>query len=144
MRKLIFLIDDDHDFRESIAEFLMEEDFFVNEAVDGRDALDQLEDEDFQPDLIMVDIAMPNMHGLEFVERIRKVRPSVPVVICSSKSGLQHDLTVKSSPQVKGFFVKPVDIDDLLDGLHKVLVEVYGEDDTDAEFEPAEQGSDEE
>lgn len=119
----IFLIDDDTEFRESVAELLVDEGFIVDEAPDGSAALQMMADKDFQPDMIMLDIAMPRMHGLEFIDRIRRVRPTVPIVVMSSKSWLQDDMAVQTSQQIRAFLVKPVDVNEILDVISKVCSE---------------------
>jgi CheY-like chemotaxis protein len=122
-RNRIFLIDDDNEFRESVAELLLDEDFLVDEAPNGIKALQMMAETDFKPDLILVDIAMPQMHGLEFIDRVKKINPLVPIVVCSSKSGLREDFSVLATPQVKKFLSKPVEIDDLLNTLKEILAE---------------------
>ncbi|MBN1296431.1 response regulator [bacterium] len=122
-RYRIFLIDDDTEFRESVAELLMEEDYLVDEAANGAVAIKQMAEPEYCPDLVLVDIAMPQMHGLEFIERVHKIDPVVPIVVCSSKSGLIDDYSLFSTGQVRKFLTKPVDIEDLLTTLKEILSE---------------------
>ncbi|MCD4654949.1 nitrogen regulation protein NR(I), partial [bacterium] len=61
--------------------------------------------------------------GLEFIDRIRRVRPTVPIVVMSSKSWLQDDMAVQTSQQIRAFLVKPVDVNEILDVISKVCSE---------------------
>jgi DNA-binding NarL/FixJ family response regulator len=54
----------------------------VGEAVDGLDALDL--DEELRPDVVLMDVSMPNMHGLEATEILSRRRPSVRVLMLSA------------------------------------------------------------
>jgi two-component system KDP operon response regulator KdpE len=67
----ILVVEDDSTVRQLCATVLREEGYRVETAVDGRDALDRL---DWQPDLILLDLAMPVMDGHEFLSRFRARR----------------------------------------------------------------------
>jgi DNA-binding response OmpR family regulator len=124
MRKFrIFLIDDDVEFRESVAEVLMEESYIVDEAPDGAKALQIMSNTDFKPDLLLVDLAMPHMQGLEFIEVLKKTKSELPIIVCSSKSGLKDDFSITTNAQVRKFLTKPVKIEDLLAAIKEILVD---------------------
>lgn len=83
MNKILF-IDDDFDIRNTFARWLKKSGFEVFTAEDGKQGLTLFQKE--QPDLIMTDVNMPNMSGLEMVKEIRKLPGSewVPVVFLSA------------------------------------------------------------
>lgn len=78
------LIVDDHDStRRAMRRLLEREDHFVvcGEAADGSEAVDRAVK--LQPDVIVMDVAMPKMNGLQAAEKIGKVLPNTPVLLVS-------------------------------------------------------------
>jgi DNA-binding NarL/FixJ family response regulator len=76
------LIADDHDaFRHALCEALKREsDFEVcGEARDGQDAVDQAQH--LHPDLVIMDLSMPVMNGLDASRALKKLMPSVPIIL---------------------------------------------------------------
>jgi two-component system chemotaxis response regulator CheY len=71
-RKLAMVIDDSRAMRGILKRILLPLGFEVREAGNGRDALDQLWNEDLHPQLALIDWNMPEMNGLEFVVAVRK------------------------------------------------------------------------
>ena len=74
------IVDDNHTFVESAANFLMERPQIevVGSAYSGQEALDKVEE--FAPDLVLMDLSMPQMDGFEATRKI-KARDNPPVVI---------------------------------------------------------------
>ena len=79
MSEKILIIDDEETIRESLSEVLQEEGYLVSEAVDGRDALRQMEQTQF--DLALCDVVMPGIDGMEVLKTIHKSSPSTSVVM---------------------------------------------------------------
>lgn len=77
----ILFIDDDQCMREVMALMLNEEGYDVSTAVDGFDALAQLRLS--IPDLIITDLTMPRMSGIEFLSVVRRRFPSIPTIAIS-------------------------------------------------------------
>jgi DNA-binding response OmpR family regulator len=79
----VLVVEDDANVRQLCATVLREAGYRVETAVDGRDALDQLDPE---PDLILLDLAMPFMDGPEFLSRFRAsvAHRRTPVLIVSA------------------------------------------------------------
>ena len=77
----VLVVDDDPDVRAIVGELLARAGYGVTEAEDGRVALKLLYDE--RPDLVLLDISMPELDGWETLERIREVS-DVPVVMVSA------------------------------------------------------------
>ena len=76
----ILLIDDEEIVRDSCTEILRDEPYEVATAADGAAGLERMRD--FRPDLVVVDLKMPGLSGLEVLERIREADPTlVPIVI---------------------------------------------------------------
>jgi len=85
----ILVVDDDHEIREAIAEVLMAEGYQVDQAENGRAALDHLLARDTPPDLILLDLMMPVMSGGELVLEVAKHAKlrTVPIVVISAHLG---------------------------------------------------------
>ena len=78
MPKRILIVDDLPELRKLIRAFLEEELGFhvCGEAIDGFDAIEKAKD--LKPDLIVLDLSMPRMNGLEAAPRLKKILPKTP------------------------------------------------------------------
>jgi len=108
--KTILVADDDKNIRELLETELGLEGYNVILANTGSEALKKLKDE--TPDLLILDIKMPDMHGLEVLEALRKENRKLPVIICSSYEKMRDDYTVWAS-RVAGYLTKPIDLNKL-------------------------------
>jgi DNA-binding response OmpR family regulator len=81
-RKTLLIVDDDTDLRGALAEQLQAEDFAAVEAADGREGVRQAQDA--RPDLILLDIDLPDMNGREVCRELRKVGVSAPVIMLTA------------------------------------------------------------
>ena len=79
--RLILVVDDDPNFRRTIAEVLSKASFRTAEAADGKQALEMFHQ--IKPDLVILDIAMPEMDGDEVIRVIRRT-DSTPVIFLSA------------------------------------------------------------
>jgi CheY-like chemotaxis protein len=66
-----------------------------------------------RPDLIIMDLIMPKMGGIEAIEKIREVNPSVHIIILTSTSK-KEEVMAAAEHKVKGYIKKPIQIDQLL------------------------------
>jgi DNA-binding NtrC family response regulator len=107
----ILIIDDEKAIRKTMREILEYESYQVDEAENGIDGLNKLRDEHY--DIVLLDIKMPKMDGMEVLEEAQKVNPDVPVIMISGHG------TVESAVEAvkKGafdFISKPPDLNRLL------------------------------
>jgi two-component system, NarL family, response regulator NreC len=81
MPKTILIADDSDTFRRALCQaFTRESDFEVcGEAHDGQDAIDKAQR--FHPDLIILDLSMPVMNGLEAARALKQLMPTVPIIM---------------------------------------------------------------
>jgi len=112
----ILVIDDDSAVRDAVRGLLASESYEVNLAIDGRDALSRLQAGP-RPDVILSDLMMPVMNGLQFIREIREHAQwrSIPVVVFSA-SAIDGAWNARA---IGAFAVlmKPVDVDRLLEML---------------------------
>jgi CheY-like chemotaxis protein len=109
-RGTILIVEDDADIRETLASTLENFGYGVTTARNGREALELLARLAPRPRLILLDMMMPVMGGLEFLaaQRADQDIARVPVVVVSAYSA------VAQSAGAQEFLSKPVDLDDLL------------------------------
>jgi len=116
----ILVVDDDRDLRESVMEALEDEGYSVAAAPDGMRALAYLRGPSPKPDLILLDLAMPNMNGDKFREEQLKSAElaAIPVAIVTAESNASDKA---SSLQASGFIRKPLKIGALLELVGRIL-----------------------
>jgi two-component system chemotaxis response regulator CheY len=90
----------------------------VAECVDGLDAVQKYPQ--FKPDLVFMDIVMPNMEGTDALKKIMQMDPSARVVMCSS-IGQQSVVTDALKSGALDFIVKPFDAAKVLEVIGKVM-----------------------
>ena len=113
MKNSILIIEDDEAIRESLIELLENEGYDVKSAENGQVALNYLVTSEHRINLILLDLMMPVMGGLEFCIEIEKNKQlsQIPIVIMSADGRLEEKQDLS---RAKSFIRKPVDIDDIL------------------------------
>ncbi|SMD09935.1 response regulator transcription factor [Sporomusa malonica] len=81
--KTVLIVDDEQPIRELLALYLTKEGFIVHEAADGAEAL--IKHQEFKPDIIILDIMMPVLDGLEVCRQIRKFS-TIPIIMLTSRA----------------------------------------------------------
>jgi CheY-like chemotaxis protein len=110
--KAVLLVEDDADVREAVEQILTDEGFHVVSAADGAAALDVLADGQHRFCTVILDVLMPGVDGIEFLDRARERLRTVPVLLFSA-SRLPGRL--RDDPQVKDLIPKPVEVEVLLE-----------------------------
>ncbi|MCS3922979.1 response regulator [Methanosalsum natronophilum] len=90
----------------------------VAEAGDGLDAIEKYKES--KPDLVFLDIVMPNMEGTDALKRIMEIDENAKVVMCSS-IGQQSIVTEAINNGAQDFIVKPFDANKVLEVISKVM-----------------------
>lgn len=120
MNKTILVVDDSNSIRESVSFFLEQSGFNTIKAVDGVDALSYISNQKF--DLVLTDLHMPNMNGIELIKAIRKDKNfgRIPIILLTTET-LQHKKLEAKKAGATGWLNKPFDKDRLLKVISKVL-----------------------
>lgn len=123
MAKKILLIDDEELVIKSLEKVLRKEGFQVTCAGNGAQAINHIENEDF--DLIVTDIRMPGLSGVDLIEQIRstlkrKNKPLVPEICITGYA--EQELSKKAEAlAVADFLYKPFDLRDFLNRVNRHL-----------------------
>src|SRR5690606_10489783 len=116
----ILVIEDEAAIRRVLVKILSEENdtYEVSEAEDGLAGIDQIKKEDY--DLILCDIKMPKMDGVEVLEHTKKIKPEIPVVMISGHGDLD---TAVNTMRLGAFdyISKPPDLNRLLNTVRNAL-----------------------
>jgi two-component system response regulator (stage 0 sporulation protein F) len=116
--KKILIADDELRIRMLYDEVLSESGHEVHCAKNGAEAYELFKKH--RPDLVIMDVKMPDMHGFEALEKIRQEDATVPVLVCSAYPKLGNDPTVITMG-VAGFINKPIEISDLRRKVNEIL-----------------------
>ncbi len=118
MSKRILVVDDDENVREIITEFLLTLNFEVSEANDGEEAIKLCGRLPF--DLVITDIRMPKMNGLQLLRKLKTVIPELPIILMTGyyPSKAQEDnMTAKAD----GYLLKPFSLGTLRQAIQKTV-----------------------
>ena len=105
----VLVVEDDDSLREMITEFLSEK-YDVVSARDGVEALEKLEKGEI--DILLADIMMPRMDGIELVRRVRGMGLSIPIILATAKETLD-DKRIGFSVGADDYVTKPFDLEEL-------------------------------
>jgi DNA-binding NtrC family response regulator len=106
----ILLVDDDPQIQKLFVQFLRSKNIDVVSAISGEEALKSLENS--IPDMILLDLSLPGISGLECLEKIKKDHPVIPVVIVTGYAELSTAVKAMKLGS-RDYIEKPVDLEDL-------------------------------
>lgn len=119
MAKTIFVIDDSATMLMSVKQTLEMSGLKVDTAKDGLEAFNKIK-AGLKPDLIITDINMPNMNGIEFIKNARAILRFTPILALTTESqATKRDEAKKIG--ATGWLVKPISGPDLLKVIRQVL-----------------------
>jgi two-component system, chemotaxis family, chemotaxis protein CheY len=115
----VLIVDDDSMLRDMLKLMLRGEDYLVvGEASNGQDAI--LQCEKLKPQLVLLDITMPKMDGLQALEEIRKVCPEAIVLMISADATMDR-VAEAIKKGAAGFLVKPLKAVSVLDRIAMII-----------------------
>lgn len=119
MGNQIMIVDDAAFMRATLKDLLTKGGYsVVCEAVNGKDAIEKYKEH--KPDVVTMDITMPEMDGLQALKGICALDPNAKVIMCSA-IGQQVNVIESIKSGAKDFIVKPFQPDRVLEAIKKVL-----------------------
>jgi DNA-binding response OmpR family regulator len=107
----VLLVDDEDDFRELLGKRLTKRGLAVSTAASGEAGLGQAQDGDF--DVVVLDVKMPGMDGLEVLRRLRKIAPDTEVILLTGHANMEVAVEGMDLGAFD-YLMKPVAINELL------------------------------
>ena len=118
----VLVVDDDHDSRMIIRHALEKAGYEVIEAADGEQGIQALQcgDNPLLTDIIICDIRMPNVNGVEAIEYFRTQFPSVPIIVVTGFPDMHLAVNLLKKGVVE-YLVKPVESNELLETVNSAM-----------------------
>jgi DNA-binding NtrC family response regulator len=114
----ILIVDDDRNSRESLGRALQRDGYEILSAEDGKVALEMVREHEV--DLVLTDLKMPGLDGMDFLEGLRVVRPEVPAILISAYASV--DTAVKALRKgVSDVLEKPIRLKDVRRAIKRVV-----------------------
>lgn len=107
----VLVIDDDLDFLESIHLILIMKKHTVHSITNGRESM--MAYEEFEPDIVLLDINMPDMDGYEVFKRLKQQHPNAKIYLMSGYALEREKYEDAMSKSLAGLLTKPIDSKDL-------------------------------
>jgi two-component system chemotaxis response regulator CheY len=125
MSKVVFIVDDSRTVRASVEYTLKKEGYQVEQAVDGQDGINRLEElrqKGIRPGMIISDINMPNLDGIGFIKEIKKSLhyKFIPVLVLTTESQDEKKMEGKQAGAA-GWLVKPFSPEQLIGVVKKFV-----------------------
>ena len=120
MEDVTFLVVDDAIFMRTVLKKMLREAGFsvIGEAGNGLQAIEMAEQ--LKPDIVTLDITMPEMDGIEAIEKILEVSPDTKIIMCSAMG--QHSKVVEAIKKgARDFVVKPFEKTRVLQAIYNVM-----------------------
>lgn len=108
-RRRVLFVEDEHALRISYERFFRPR-FDMEFAGTGAEAMEQLESQ--APDVLVLDMRLPDTDGIELLRRIRELHPDLPVIVTTAYLSIEPQLQVLDLAY-SGYIVKPFDLDEL-------------------------------
>ena len=116
--KKILVVDDEQNSREGLTKILIKEGFEVVAAENGEVALKEAEKQDF--DLVITDLRMPEVTGIDLLEKIREKKPEIGVIIVTAYGEINSYLEAMNLGAFE-YLNKPIKLDELRRVINKAI-----------------------
>ena len=117
---LILVVDDEENIRWLYKEELEDEGYNIKAAASGEEALQMVPA--IKPDLVVMDIKMPGLSGVDTLIKIKEMDKNIPVILCSAYGDYKQDFTTWASD---AYVVKAASLDELKKAIREVLEKRY-------------------
>ncbi|WP_319540248.1 response regulator [uncultured Methanospirillum sp.] len=119
--RCILIVDDAELARDIEALFLHQAGCMVVEAVDGIEALQKFQD--LRPTLVVLDLIMPHLNGIQTLRKLKKIDPAVRVLVCTAADDYRMiDLALREG--ALGYIIKPFKGDEFLKMVHDIIGDI--------------------
>jgi DNA-binding response OmpR family regulator len=115
----ILVAEDEENTRRATLRSLQLAGYYVEGAVNGSEAINKLNESDF--DLLLLDIRMPDMDGIEVMKRLEKTGRSIPIIILTAYATLESAISAVKAGAVD-YLIKPQHIQEILTAIEKALI----------------------
>jgi two-component system response regulator MprA len=122
----ILVVDDDDAVRESLRRALQLEQYEVELAADGVEALDRIRDAATEPEAVILDVSMPRLDGLEVCRRLRRDGNPIPILMLTARDEVS-DRVAGLDAGADDYVVKPFALEELLARLRALLRRVLND-----------------
>jgi CheY-like chemotaxis protein len=112
----ILLVDDEEGIQLLYQEEFQDEGYEVISAFTGEEALEKFKSE--TPDLVILDIQMPGMNGIEVLRQMKMMAPKLPIILSTAYHEYKQDLSAWASDE---YIVKSPDLTKLKEAVHRFL-----------------------
>lgn len=116
----ILIADDEDDLRTLLSDLLASSGYDVSAAADGEEAIAAIRAN--KPDLVLLDIQMPRMNGIEVLKFINQNYPTLHVIMLTGFADLKYAMEAREFG-ARDFVSKPYKVDDILETISRVLSE---------------------
>lgn len=114
----IFIVEDEQLLRAGLKQSLTRFGYEVEEAASGEEALERLMHQAFE--VVLLDLHLPGIQGVELMRRIRRLQPTVAIIILTGKPDLESAIGAVKC-RASDYLIKPVSLDELLDAVRRAL-----------------------
>ncbi|MBI1810743.1 MAG: response regulator [Nitrospirae bacterium] len=118
--KKVLIVDDDVELRANLSEILKGAGYYIAEAPSGKEAIEEIASKDF--DIVLLDLMMPKMSGLDVLKEIKKIKPKIKVIMITAFATVENAVdAIKKG--ASDYISKPFRIDGLLTTIRRVIEE---------------------
>ena len=122
MGSKVLIVDDALFMRKVLEKILVSAGYeVVGEAENGQQAIEKYDE--LWPDVVLLDITMEGMGGIDAVSGLMSLDPSAKIVMCSALGGQRAMVNEATAAGAKGFIVKPFDAEKVVEEIERVLTE---------------------
>lgn len=116
----VLVVDDESQMREVLGQALTRRGHTVDQAADGRQALQRLAEH--QPDLVITDLVMPEMEGIETIQALRRKCPALPIIAISGGGRVDPENYLSMAGQIGAnrTFAKPFSLEEILTAVREL------------------------
>lgn len=118
MKARILIVDDEEIIRESLSFILEKEDHEVEVAKDGLEAITKIEKQPF--DIVITDLEMPELKGIELLEKVQQITPETFVLIITAYASIETAIAALRKG-ASDYIIKPLEFEDIIFRINRLL-----------------------